>query len=480
MIAKDIRQFVEIAENSGDLVKVKEEVDWDCEAGAMVRLSNEKKGPALLFEKLKDYSSEYRLLGAPLATFRRLALSLGMNAEAPMPQIHDEYERRIAHPIKPVMVRQAPCQEKVIEGKDIDLFQFPIPLIHEGDGGRYIGTWHIIIIKDPDSDWTNWGMYRSMAYSRKWIGGAWHPGNDGGKIFLSKYLARGKPMPVSIAIGTDPLCSFMALAPFKFGESEVDYAGALHREPVELTKCLTNDLLVPASAEIILEGEVQLQRIMQEGPFGEYTGYRTSTNWQRPCRLKAITFRAKPVLTFTNMGIPQDDSAVCWSLATSVFLSRQLKEFGILHTGVYCPPEMENLLVVVGIDTWMGNNAIKVKNFISSTHLNIPKVIVVDKDVDIYNLNEVWHAFAAKCHPARGTSIQTKEPISPLIPYLDSEERKWGKGATVLFDCTWPTEWRKNTDVPPRISFRETYKKELQEAALGKWSKLGLTERHEG
>lgn len=474
MAIKDLRHFIEIAEKSRDLVRVREEVDWDSEAGAMVRLSNENKGQALLFEKLKDYSPDYRLLGAPLATFRRLALALGMKAETPLAEIHAEYGKRIAHPIKPLVVKKAPCQENVMQGEDIDLFKFPVPLIHDGDGGRFVGSWHIVIIKDPDSDWINWGMYRSMVHNRRWIGGAWHPGNDGGKIFLTKYLARGKPMPVSIAIGADPLCSFMALAPFKFGESEVDYASALHQEPVELVKSLTNDLLVPANAEIILEGEAQLERGMQEGPFGEYTGYRTSTNWQRPCRLKAITFRSKPILTFTNMGIPHDDSSVCWSLATASFISRELKEFGILHTGVYCPPEMANLLVIVGMDTWLGNNAIKVKNFISSTHLNIPKVMVVDKDVDIYNLTEVWHAFAAKCHPSRGIRVMESEPISPLIPFLDPEERKWGRGATALFDCTWPVEWRKNTDVPPRISFKETYSRELQESSLKKWAKLGL------
>lgn len=474
MDIKDNRQFINTAEATGDVVRIKEEVDWDNEAGALTRLTCEKRGPALLFEKIKDYSEEYRMMGAPLATFRRVAIAMGLKPDTAMQDLFQEYEKRTHHPLKPITVKSAPCQEKVLKGKDLDVFKLPVPYIHEGDGGRYIGSWHMVIVRDPDSDWVNWGMYRMMVHNRKNIGGYWHIGTDAGKILMTKFIQKGKIMPVSIAVGADPISCLAATAPLKSGESEVDYAGGLHQEPVELVKSLTNDILVPAQAEIILEGEILPDTKMQEGPFGEYTGYRTPGYYPRVCRLTAITHRNNPILTFTNMGMPVDDSGICWSMTTSAEISRHLKEYGLPVTGVFSPPETGNMLIIVRIRTLYGNIAHVVKNIISAIEPGMPKVMVVDDDVDIYNLNEVWHAFAAKCHPARGIRIQEPDLVNPLIPFLSTEERNHVKGASMLMDCTWPTDWPKSTDVPPRISFRETYNKDTQESALAKWKKLGI------
>lgn len=474
MAIKDNRQFIKAAEATGDVAKIKEEVDWDGEAGALARLSCEKRGPALLFEKIKDYSEEYKMLAVPMATFRRVAIAMGIKPDTSLQDVFQEYENRVSHPIKPIIVKGAPCQEKVYTGKDIDIFRLPVPLIHEGDGGRYIGSWHMVIVKDPDSDWINWGMYRTMVHNRHHVGAYYHIGTDGGKILMSKFIQKGKAMPVSIAVGADPLSCLASTAPLRSGENEVDYAGGLHREPIELVKSVTNDLPVPAHAEIVLEGEILPDIKIPEGPFGEYTGYRTPGFHPRVCRLTAITHRNSPILTFTNMGIPIDDSGICWSMATSAEISRHLKEFGIPVTGVFSPPETGNMLIIVRIKTLYGNIPTVVKNIISAIEPGMPKVMVVDDDVDVYNLAEVWHAFAAKCHPSRGIRVQEPDLANPLIPFLSPYERSHAQGASVLLDCTWPQDWPKNTDVPPRISFRETYNKTIQESALAKWNRLGI------
>ncbi len=474
MAIKDNRQFIKKAETTGDVVRVKEEVDWDGEAGALTRLTCEKRGPALLFEKIKDYPEDRRLMGAPLATFRRVAIALGLKPDISMPDMFQEYEKRSQRRIKPTQIKNAPCQEEVIKGKDIDIFKLPVPYIHEGDGGRYIGSWHAVVVRDPDSDWVNWGMYRTMVHNRKNIGCYWHIGTDAGKILTTKFIQKGKIMPVAIAIGADPISCLSASAPLKAGENEVDYAGGLHQEPVELVKCVTNDLLVPAHSEIILEGEIIPNIKIQEGPFGEYTGYRTPGYYPRICRLTAITHRKNPILTFTNMGMPVDDSGICWSMTTSAEITRHLKEYGLPVTGVFSPPETGNMLIIVRIRTLYGNIAHVVKNIVTAIEPGMPKVMVVDDDVDIYNLNEVWHAFAAKCHPGRGIRIQEPDIVNPLIPFLSTEERNHVRGASMLMDCTWPTDWPKNTDVPPRISFRETYTKNIQDSALKKWKRLKL------
>ncbi|MDO8637536.1 MAG: UbiD family decarboxylase, partial [Dehalococcoidia bacterium] len=315
MSFKDNREFVKALQKTGDAIVVRTEVDWDLEAGAITRRVCETGGPAPLFEKIKDYPAGYRILGAPLANYRRLAVAMDMSPDSTLKTIQEQYEQRIEHPIKPRLVKDGPCKENIVRGKDVDLFQFAIPMVHEGDGGRYIGTWHININKDPDSDWTNWGMYRLMAHNHTDMADFFATHQHQGLIYFRKYQPRGLPMPFAVAIGADPLSSLVAGTAFKKGENEVDFAGALAREPIELVKCETNDLQVPAHAEIILEGEVLPGTNLPEGPFGEYPGYRFPERRSSPIfRVNCITYRNDPIMTLSCVGFPTDDSHVSVSL----------------------------------------------------------------------------------------------------------------------------------------------------------------------
>ena len=170
MAFNSIREFMEALDKSRDIVRIKEEVDWELEAGAINRRCYETQGPAVLFENIKDYPG-HRILGGSLGTYRRVALALGLDPETPIPAIHQEYERREQHPIKPVVVDSGPCKENVLMGKDVDLSLFPSPMIHDGDGGRYLGTWDIVVTNDPETGWTNWGMYRFMINTRRTLSG---------------------------------------------------------------------------------------------------------------------------------------------------------------------------------------------------------------------------------------------------------------------------------------------------------------------
>ena len=126
------------------------------------------------------------LFGAPIATHRRLAVAMGLDPEIHPREIVAEYGKRTQSPIKPIAINKAPCQEVVISGKDVDLFSLPCPMVHDGDGGRYLGTWHLVIGQDPDSGWTNWGMYRLMVYNERLMSGLILPVSDMGKILYSK------------------------------------------------------------------------------------------------------------------------------------------------------------------------------------------------------------------------------------------------------------------------------------------------------
>lgn len=474
MAFRDNRQFLETLEQTGDALRIKQEVDWDLEAGAICRRAWEVSAPAPFFEKVKDYPAGFRIFGSPVVGQRRLSVALGLAPEAPRKSLQREYERRIQHPIKPIIVKNGPCQENILTGTDVDLYRFPAPMIHEGNGGRYIGTWHLIIIRDPDSDWINWGMYRVMVHNRNNVGILLTMSNQGGRTFFMKYASRKKPMPVAIAIGADPVSSLVAAYIIPAGKNEVDYSGGLSERPVELVKCQTSDILVPANSEIVLEGEVLPEAFIPEGPFGEFTAYRTNWDMREACRIKAITYRNDPILTMSCPGLP---GAGGEGSPTALFYETELKkllqEHGVPVTDVYIPPEATNFMVIVGIRrTTHSNIAVKVKHVVKSYRDTFDKILVVDEDIDVFNMSDVIHALATRCHPERGVSIDKRDNPSSLTPYLTSEERRWGQGASILFDCTWPSQWEAG-NIPQKISFNEAYPQDIKDKVLKDWKSYG-------
>jgi 4-hydroxy-3-polyprenylbenzoate decarboxylase len=469
---QDNRQFIQALEKNGDLVRVKKEIDWDLEAGAIIRRLCETSGPAALFEKVKDYPDGYRILGGPLATYRRLAIALGLEPETTYVKILEEYGRRLDNPIKPRILPDGPCKENLMVSNDIDLFRFPVPMVHGGDGGRYIGTWHLLVTKDPDSEWVNWGMYRLMVYDRKTMAGLFYPNQHGPSIFYQKYKNKGKAMPFAVAIGADPICSLIAASRLDWGASEVDYAGALLREPVDLVKCETNDLLVPAHAEIVIEGEISADDTLEEGPFGEFTGYSSSPRTPKPaCKVKAVSYRNEPIFTMTSIGFPTTEDHITHTVNRSYFMYKILKNWGIPVTGVFVPPAGAGILVIVGVKPIYSNIATQVAKLLTVTAM--PNyVIVVDDETDIYNMEEVMHAFATKCHPIRGIRTFDSDVMMSLIPFYSHEERTMGKGAKAVFDCTFPTQWQSAT--PRKITFGKAYPEELQDKVLENWKSYGF------
>lgn len=474
MIYRDNREFITALEKTRDVVRVKQEVDWELEAGAIVRRTNELKGPAVLFEKIKDYSSDYRIFATPLASLRRLAVAMGLPAETPHKIVQQEYATRVAKPIKPVIVKDAPCKEVVMTGNEVDLYRFPAPFIHNGDGGRYMCTWHLVATRDPDTGWMNYGMYRAMIHDQRTLADLILHYQHQGYMYFTKYLPRGKPMPFAIAIGCDPLTSLVAAAFFRKGESEVDFSGGLHKSPLEVIKCETNDLLAPAHAEIVIEGEVAVDRLVTEGPFGEYTGYRhPERRLLPPYMVKAITHRRSPILTMSNMGMPVDDSAVCLSITTANAIKRFLKTRGIEVEDVHSPIETVGFTAVISVKITEPDLPAKIANCFKASAL-ASKIFIVEDDIDPFNLQEVVQAFSSKCHPSRGMQVIQAPYTNPLNPYLSHEDRKKSYETLAILDSTWPYNWSRDTEVPPRAGFNDIYPEEIKLKVLKNWSKYGL------
>ncbi|UCG65267.1 MAG: UbiD family decarboxylase [Deltaproteobacteria bacterium] len=475
MAFDSVREFMEALDKSRDIVRIKEEVDWELEAGAINRRCYETQGPAVLFENIRDYPG-HRILGGSLGTYRRVAIALGLDPDTPIPAIHQEYEQREQHPIKPVVVDSGPCKENVLMGEDVDLSLFPAPMIHDGDGGRYLGTWDIVVTNDPETGWTNWGMYRFMINTRRTLSGDPSPISHLALVFREKYLPKKKPMPMALVIGADPLCHMVATGGYGIDVDEADFAGALRGEPVELVKCETSDLLVPAHAEIVVEAEILPDGIAPEGPFGEYPGYRTGiARTGVLCQVKAITYRNSPILTMISLGVPVDDASVAAALTAGISMKRRLERHGIPVTAVYAPPEGVTHLVIIGVRSGGTEMARRIRDVFLARRVMVNKIIVVDEDVDVYDVGKVLHAFAVKCHPVNGIIVEEVPAgkANMLTPCYSYEERKIMKGGIDVFDCTWPVEWPRET-LPIRSSFDCIYPKEIRDKVLQRWGQYGL------
>lgn len=474
MSGGDLRRFLKVIESTGDLVSIDDQVDWDQELSGIGRLSCEKDGPSFLFNNVKDYYPHWRVLANPIATWRRFAVALGLPPDIPLRELYREYAEREAVGIPPVSVTDGPCKEVKLAGEAINLFDLPVPMVHEGDGGRYIGTWDLVVSKDLDSNWINWGMYRFMIHNERILTGYPRPTSHLGKMLLEGYVPKGKAMPIAIVIGADIPSHIAAAATFRISGNEAELAGGLSGHPIELVKCETSDLMVPSSAEVVIEAEVYPDRIAQEGPYGEYPGYRSGEMGSALCaRVTAITHRNDPILTLDTTGF-KDSSATTTSISGAIAIKRRLERHGVPVVDVYIPPESGVHLAVVSVKRGGSDVAQLVVEVLTARRALLSKIIVVDEDVDVFDMSAVIHAFATKCHPDRGTHIHRYEGrANSLTPAYSLEERVSHAGATVAFDATWPPDWPKET-TPVRATLDSMYSPAVQKLVHERFRSLGL------
>lgn len=473
MAHKDLRSFLAAIEASGDLVNIDDQVDWDQELSGIGRLSCERYGPAFMFNNIKDYP-EWRTIANPVAGWRRYAVGLGLPADTSVRELYKAYAEREVDLIPPVVVKDGPCKEVVIKGDDVNLFDLPTPMVHEGDGGRYLGTWDIVISKDADSGWVNWGMYRFMINNERLLTGYPRPTSHLGKMLLDGYVPKGKNMPIAIAIGADMPSHLAAAATFRLAGDEVLLAGGLGQQAVELVKCETSDLYVPATSEVVIEAEILFNGVAQEGPYGEYPGYRSGEMGNSVCaRVTAITHRKKPILSLDTTGF-MDSSAVTTSISGAISIRRRLEKHGVPVVEVYVPPESGVHMAVVSVRRGGAAIAQQVVDLLTARRALISKVLIVDEDVDVFNMAAVIHAFSTKCHPRRGTHIHDYEGrLNALTPAYSQDERVRRSGSSVSFDCTWPPEWPRE-ETPIRATLDAMYSKDIQQRVLSRFKNLGL------
>lgn len=266
----DLRKYIEKLEQINEL-KLIEQADWNLEIGTITELSAELDGPALLFDKIKGYPEGHRILTNLISKPKQWAIMLGLPTNLSNIELVRLIKEKFKElkPIPPIEVSNGPILENVQEGEAVDMFSFPTPKWHEYDGGRYIGTGDMVIVRDPDANWVNVGTYRVQIHNKNTLGLYITPGHHG-RLIREQYWARGKSCPVAVVFGAHPLVWFPASLSLPWGSSEYDTAGGFLGEPLKVVKGGYTGLPIPAYAEIAIEGECPPPDVesKEEGPFG--------------------------------------------------------------------------------------------------------------------------------------------------------------------------------------------------------------------
>lgn len=415
MSFKDIRSFLTYLDEQGELATVDRVVDTEFEIAAYIRKASDQDGPTFLFSNVKGY--DLRVVGGLFCTPSKAVHAL----QAPDHRTAlGRFIEGLQNPVEPVLVDSGPCQEIVLTGDDVDLTRLPIPRYSEQDPGRFI-TVGVEIAKDAETGVRNAGIYRMQLYGPQEMGLAASPYSDWHAIFARAESA-GRGLELAVAIGVDPLIQLATQARVPYGVDELGIAGGLHGEPVELVRCETIDLEVPATAEIVLEGSFTPRERREEGPFGEMTGYVGPGGLEPVFRCTAVTMRRDAMFQAGLTGIPVTENHVMKLLPMEANLLTALRQIYPDITGVHYAPEGgAEFLVFIGLQQRYVNQA---KNVLLSALGSVahPKmVIVVDDDIDIYDPTKVWWAVLTRAQPADDVIIIKEAAGGQLDPSAPSK-----------------------------------------------------------
>ena len=472
----EFRDFLAEHERIGELVEIDDEVDQDLEVGAIMSLANKHHAPAQLFNNVRGVAAGARMINGIRGNVARLAVTFGLPPDTDYHVLVDYYGAIAKQRLAPVVVDAGPCQEHVQTGDAVDITVLPAPRYRPQDKKRYLGTMNVGVTQDPDSAWTNWGTYRGMMHDAQAMGVLLYPFGHGGMV-LKRHHDRGKTMQYAQFYGGDPLYHVLAGSGIDYGVSEVEVADGIRGEPVQLVKCKTVDLYVPANAELVLEGTIAPGDLLPEGPFGEFPGYVVTGEVKRNVlRVSAVTHRDNPIVPVTIFGAPISDSPQL-GIEMSARIKQRLRDKGLPVHKVAIPICCGHFAVVVSTDTPYAGipHLIAQTVWTDRNGMNVPHVFVVNADVDPANLEEVFHAFSTKCNPVEGVHIFNGMYNCPLAPYLrrGPMKEKGHGGGNVLYDCTWPLGWLPE-ETPHRLAFDNTYPEELKEQVAAKARRWNL------
>jgi len=456
---KDLRDFIEQLESSGQLKRIQYPADPCLEITEICDRTLRAGGPALLFEQPRG--SHIPVLANLFGTPARVAAGMGANSpEAlrdigkllaflkepdPPKGLKDAWRKlplfRKVLDMNPRVLNNAPCQQHVLRGDEIDLGRLPVQTCWPGDAGPLI-TWALVVTRGPGKERQNLGIYRQQVLSRNKVIMRWLAHRGGAQDFRDWQAAHpGEPFPVAVALGADPATILGAVTPVPDTLSEYAFAGLLRGSKTELVKCQTIDLQVPASAEFVLEGHIHPGEEALEGPFGDHTGYYNEQERFPVFTIDCITHRDAPIYHSTYTGRPPDEPAILGVALNEVFVPILQKQFPEI-TDFYLPPEgCSYRMACVSIKKQYPGHAKRVMFGVWSflrQFMYTKFVIVTDDDINVRNWEDVIWAITTRMDPARDITLVENTPID----YLDFASPVAGLGSKIGMDATgkWPGE----------------------------------------
>jgi UbiD family decarboxylase len=492
----DLRGWIGALKAQDELQEIGAEVDWNIELGTIMRLAQGPgTGKALLFNNIKDYNKPTsrcrRIFGSALNNNRRIAMMLGLPPDVHPRELVKLGRNILTETVPPRIVKDGPVKENIVKGKDINLEDFPTPYWNRVDGGRYLITYAGVVTKDPDTGIMNVGIYRGMIGGRDKIPMLmWRAQHIGHHVTAAQQRGM-KELPIAVAIGWEPSLGFCAGSPVPKGICEYDVMGAIRGAPVELVKCETNDLYVPASAEIVIEGMLGLDpdSYMMEGPYAEVTGYVAGDRSPKPAiRVTCITHRNDPILRGTIEGcLPGSfsENAVISSIFRSSTAWNVLERAGVPGiTDVWGPPVQAGINLLIRMKQSYRGQAKQAANAIwgsSAAHVRYKHITVVDDDIDIHDYAAVDWAVAYRVNAGENDIVIMPETFGlGLDPSTRKRDRNpalfgTGKWNRMLIDATMNLDYDPDPEFdgarfPPTVWPKE----DDVEAARKRWTELGL------
>ncbi len=468
---KDLRDFINQLEQQGELKRIQHEVDAYLEITEICDRTLKAEGPALLFENVKG--STMPVLANLFGTARRVAMGMGQNEVAALREVgkllaylkqpeppkgmKDALEKMPVFKqvlnMTPKVVKNAPCQEIIISKDRVDLTTLPIQTCWPGDIAPLI-TWGLVITKGPDKERQNLGIYRQQVLANNKVIMRWLSHRGGAldyRDWQQKYPA--EPFPVAVALGADPATTLGAVTPVPDTLSEYGFAGLLRGSKTEVVKSGVGELLIPATAEIILEGYLYPGEQAEEGPYGDHTGYYNETETFPVFTIERITHRSNPIYHSTYTGRPPDEPAILGVALNEVFIPILQKQFPEI-IDFYLPPEgCSYRFAVVSIKKQYPGHAKRIMMGVWSflrQFMYTKFVIVVDDDVNTRDWKDVIWAISTRVDPLRDFTLVDNTPID----YLDFASPVSGLGSKVGIDATnkWKGETNREWGTPIEMS----------------------------
>ncbi len=418
----DLRSFLKVLKENNQLRTIDKEVNLKWELGSILATFEKRRGEAVYFSKIKGYSIP--VVGGLLASHKRIALALGCKVD----RISEKLENALSNPIKPIVVNNPSFMENVLIGEQVNLNKIPIPIHAPKDGGPFI-TAGVTVSKDFHNKRQNLSFQRLHIKSNNKTGimiNEWRHLKE----FLDKAEAANKPLPIAVVVGVDP--TIMIAAGIRYEGDEIEIAGGIRGRAIEVAKCHSCNIYVPANAEFVIEGEIIPGVRDEEGPLAEFTGHYGNISESPVFKIKAICYRNNPIWQTMNGG-----SFEHINLGNVLPREPLLKKFTTYVSknvkNVYIPPYSSGFLAIISLEKKNPGEAKNVAMAAMASHVNIKNVIVVDPDVDIYNPAEIMWALSTRVDPKKDIFYIPYSQGHELDPASDERgvQTKMGIDATL-------------------------------------------------